>query len=198
MWKQVGAISCTIASGQRGQYIHVSVNSSIVQLQQTFYSYLLRINQHLNFYSQIVHSMRILLLLTCILACVSNLTLLFATLTIRDYTSAEMVGNLICSASLSHDTEIQCSLLLEEPGNDYLRHPGNWENFLYVIISSVIGFIIAVILLIILICFAIVLTIVFVYRYIQNLLTTRLVKTSLWTLFKRKILRRKPKKKTKF
>ena len=107
----------------------------------------------------------------------SNPTLLFAILTIRDYTSAKMLENLICSATLSNDndTEIQYSLLLEEPGNNSLCDPKNRETIPYVTPWKEIGITVVVVLLaipvvvlLLSIPFGIFLTAVFVYRYIKR------------------------------
>ena len=97
----------------------------------------------------------------------SNSTILLATLTIRGYTTAEMVEDLICFATLSNDTEIQFPLLLEEPGNNSLRHPENREISPCVIIL-VIGIIAVVVVLVVLIPSVIVLIAVFVYKYIKR------------------------------
>ena len=98
----------------------------------------------------------------------SNLTLLIATLTIRGYTSAEMVENLICFATLSNDTEIQFPLLLEEPGNNSLCDPENRETIPYVIPWKEIGITAVVVVLAVLIPSVIVLIAVFVYRQMKK------------------------------
>lgn len=88
----------------------------------------------------------------------SNPTLLYATLSIRDYTSADLEEKLFCSATLNNDSVIQYPLVLEERRKYSLCHL-NWSDIRLIVVVGVVLLITVVLLGIV-----ITVTVVCIYR----------------------------------